>query len=285
MGLDRGDRESVVVVKDDRSKDYISSINAKIASLKNEESEIKSRIAKLVEDFNSSDRQYSSDLIIKQQKVSDVSNEILVASKKLSEINSQIDEKVSVLNDELNRIELRRKDVDKSIADKLSALSAKEIEIKNNLSLLSNEVDNRNSEIRRLNSEIDSLKALNSSLLGMNAELDGKKRASEIAIEEARKVIPEIENELSQKKDEVKKVSDSTKVLAEDRNRIKNELLALQGEKDQIAIDRDKNTKRARELADMANELKIESIALANKNAYLAKREAILKDAQTKVGG
>jgi hypothetical protein len=75
----------------------------------------------------------------------------------------------------------------------------------------------------------------------------------------------------------------SAEAKAEDLNRIQNQLKDIQSEKDAIAIDREKNTKRAKELSIMANELKVESQALANKDAIIKRRENSLRDAQAKI--
>lgn len=284
MAFDRGeDQRSPSAVVDDRSEEYKKKLRDDVCSLKQSINEINLELSGLKEKRARVFADYDALMADKKAALS-------IALKKVKDAEELV---VSLMAEEKSILARRRYDVedfDKKMAlyvekgkARIYALNSDIRNAEASLKKIVNNIEARTSELDSLEKECDSLKALNASLASLNTDLDGKVKEQEIAIAEAKKFVPVIESAIANKKAEVASLSATAEARAEDLNRIQNQLKDLQKEKDLIAIEREKNTKRAKELSIMANELKVESQALANKNAILNKREATLREAQAKI--
>lgn len=284
MAFDRGeDKRSPSAVVDDRSEEYKKKLRDDVCFLKQNINDINLELSDLKEKRDRVLADYNALMADKEAALS-------IALKKVKDAEELV---VSLMAEEKSILARRRYDVedfDKKMAlyveKKNARIYALNSDIRNaevSLKKIVNNIEARTSELDSLEKECDSLKALNASLASLNTDLDGKVKEQEIAIAEAKKFVPVIESAIANKKAEVASLSATAEARAEDLNRIQNQLKDLQKEKDLVAIEREKNTKRAKELSIMANELKVESQALANKNAILNKREATLREAQAKI--
>jgi chromosome segregation ATPase len=91
--------------------------------------------------------------------------------------------------------------------------------------------------------------------------------------------------EINRKRTELESVSNNYINLNNQCILLKSQIEALSVEKQDILNAKEENSRRAKELQEMYEDIRIEKIAQANKNASLLKREAAIKEAQTKIGG
>lgn len=284
MGFDRG-VDAVVASgsSEDRSKEYVDALNAKISFLKKEiaalakESEalrgkknIEEMALKLfIEQSDEIRAGVDKEISYKKKEVDSLGilADKFVESNKLSadKFESNMKKMVADEKEQIDALKQSKGAIEKEVRD---LIARKEVAAK---------------DVALLEDQALTLRELNKSLSGLNESLDKKKSEKEAVVEVVERSAEEIEQKVEQKKEEFKKLQASASAMAEERQKIKDMLNEVERDRFLLNKEREEATKKAKDLSNMANELKVEAQALANKNAILNKREATLKEAQKSI--
>ena len=283
MGLNKGSENKVTVIQQDRSKEYVDALNEKLLKIKNDIKDEQEKYDALVLQKNELLKEFAQSKIDGNAEIETISLSIINLTKELKEIQLQKSETLKTIEDEKASFDRIKQDFNEWVNQKKVESDNFLSDVNDSLKEFSLQVDEKKKELSVLSGEIEALTALKSSLLQMTEEIKREKSFTE---EETKRLKAEAESnkaEAKKNKDEVNSLKTSAQSISEQIKALQDQIDKLLPEKEAIIKQREANTKRAKELADMAQDLRVESVALANKNAYLLKKEAQLKDAQTKI--
>ena len=284
MSLSNGkEKKEVIVVQQDRSKEYVDALNEKLLKIKNDIKDEQEKYDALVLQKNELLKEFAQSKIDGNAEIETISLSIINLTKELKEIQLQKSETLKTIEDEKASFDRIKQDFNEWVNQKKVESDNFLSDVNDSLKEFSLQVDEKKKELSVLSGEIEALTALKSSLLQMTEEIKREKSFTE---EETKRLKAEAESnkaEAKKNKDEVNSLKTSAQSISEQIKALQDQIDKLLPEKEAIIKQREANTKRAKELADMAQDLRVESVALANKNAYLLKKEAQLKDAQTKI--
>jgi len=283
MGLDKGERIEINNVKADRSDEYIASVKASISKLKNEETSVKEEIKSLKEKLSKAEDQYSNEIAKKQNDISLLNGEIKKQRDVLAEMKASLIAVMADYEKENKQMKARREQVDNAIAEKI-AIAEKAVEDKNSfLDNLDVQADALNIEIGNLVKDKNALgseiSVLNDKKTGMIAAADGLA----VSVRESERELSRLTQAVESKKIEINDATKNYNLLMSESSALKAEIESLSAEKQNIINAGIENARRAKELQDLIEDIRIERLAQANKNASLVKREQALRDAQAKI--
>lgn len=283
MGLNKGSENKVTVIQQDRSKEYVDALNEKLLKIKNDIKEEQEKYDALVLQKNELLKEFAQSKVDGNAEIEGISLSIINLTKELKEIELQKSETLKTIEDGKASFDKIKQDFNEWAYQKKVESDKILNDVSESLKEYASQVDEKKKELAVLSGEIEANMALKSSLLQMTEEI---KREKSFAEEETKRLKAEAESnkaEAKKNKDEVNSLKTSAQSISEQIKALQDQIDELLPEKEAIIKQREANTKRAKELADMAQDLRVESVALANKNAYLLKKEAQLKDAQTKI--